>query len=336
MPEKGIIPGVSLSLSEDLGRRLPSGKYKLTGTLYVDGRRLRPMEKEVDFEGDPAVTRLAVDTALMLDPPELLIESAPGATRTAVINVENASEEAVQIQADAVIPPPLQGVALGELKGKDLSCAPWVQVSPGRFTLGAGRSQNVRVVARMPKEDGMHANYYAVLSFNASYADGQSAGRTATFVCVTNRAVETVPKAEITRLALSADEGSKYVIQVQTANVGNVHFMPKMMASLINTRGNEVLQRSLGDEAEVMLPLETRRHSGVLDFAEVPAGTYALRALLDYASGEAVAEQLVVNVADKDNQKVVSVVPLHASTRPHGGDDANAPSTRSSADPSVQ
>ena len=43
--EVGIMPGVELDLKSDLKRRLPSGKYKQKGTLYVDGRRIRPLMK---------------------------------------------------------------------------------------------------------------------------------------------------------------------------------------------------------------------------------------------------------------------------------------------------
>ncbi|MCY2924078.1 MAG: hypothetical protein NT031_01325, partial [Planctomycetota bacterium] len=124
--EVGIIPGSKLALPAERNRRLPSGKYKLAAALYVDGRRVKPLEKEVDFEGDPGVTKLAVDTALTLDLPELDVAGAPGASRTAVLKVENASEDEVNVEAESVVPASLRGVAMGELTGDDLSCAEWL------------------------------------------------------------------------------------------------------------------------------------------------------------------------------------------------------------------
>ena len=47
--ERGIIPGVTLNLGGDLERRLPSGAYRLRADLFVDGRRVAPMQKTIEF-----------------------------------------------------------------------------------------------------------------------------------------------------------------------------------------------------------------------------------------------------------------------------------------------
>ncbi|GAI35921.1 unnamed protein product, partial [marine sediment metagenome] len=86
--EVGIIPGVELNLKSDLERRLPSGKYKLRGTLYVDGRRIKPFIKEMDFIGDPTVTKAAADIPLILDPSILSVKAVPRGTRTAAIKIQ--------------------------------------------------------------------------------------------------------------------------------------------------------------------------------------------------------------------------------------------------------
>jgi len=306
----GIIPGAGLNLKSDLGRRLPSGKYKLTATLYVDGRRVKPLEKEIEFEGDPTVTKLAVDTALTLDPPELSIAGSPGAMRTAVLKVENASEDAVEISASSATPPPLRGVALGELKGDDLSCAEWLEVSPATFTLRAGGKQNIRVIARMPKADpdatSGQANYYGLVGLRATYPDGQSAGESKTLVCVENKAVEAKPAAQAVKTTLAAGEGATYVVQARFANVGNVHFKPRCRAVIATPMGGTLTEMELSGEEALMLPLEVRDFSGEIDFEKVPAGTYALKVALEYGSGKGEVAQVLITVAEEDGRKVVT------------------------------
>jgi len=306
--EIGIIPGAKLSLPADLGRRLPSGKYKLTAILYVDGRRVKPLEKEIEFEGDPAVTKLAVDTALMLDPLELTIAGVGGATRTSVLKVENASEDTVEISAFSATPPSLRGVAMGELKGDDLSCAEWIEVSPAKFTLRAGGRQNIRLIARMPKADTMHANYYGLVCLRAAYPDGQGAGETRTLVCVANKRVEPAPAAQAAKMALAAAEGAKYAVQARFANTGNVHFTPRCRAILLSAQGHTVMETELSGDEGLMLQLEIRDFSGEIDFEKVEPGAYALKAVLDCGGGKGAAEQIPLRVTIEDGEKVVTII----------------------------
>ncbi|MGB3086841.1 MAG: hypothetical protein WBC53_03800 [Phycisphaerae bacterium] len=312
--EVGILPGVNLNLETDIERCLPSGKYKLIGTLYVDGRRIRPLEKEIEFVGDPTVTRVAVDTALVLEPPELSISGAPGSTRTSVIKVENASDDAVNIEAASGVPPVLRGVAFGDLKGEELTCAPWIEVSPAKFTLRAGGRQNIRVIAQMPEADTMHANYYGLLTLRATYPGGQGAGETTTLVCVENKKVEAEPAAQGMALTLAAEEPSKYIVQAKFANTGNVHFTPKCRASLLTGIGAAVAETVLSGEEGLMLPLETRDFSGVLDFTNVEAGTYLLKAVLDYAEGQAAVKQIPIRISLEEDNKVVTIVQAQEET----------------------
>jgi hypothetical protein len=65
--ETGIIPGARLNLKTSLQKSLPSGKYKVAGQLYVDGRPTKRVEREIDFAGDSKVNRVAADAPLDLD-----------------------------------------------------------------------------------------------------------------------------------------------------------------------------------------------------------------------------------------------------------------------------
>jgi len=322
--ELGILPGVVLSLDSDIEKRLPSGKYRLSGLLYVDGRRVKPLVREVDFTGDPEVTRLAVDTALLLEPPQTDLNCVPGSTRTAVIKLENASEDAVTIQAFATIPPSLKGVAFGELKGVDLSCAQWLRVSPAKFTLRGGGKQNVRLIAQMPKDAVTRSNYYGLLVLKASYPDGQSAGTSTSLVNIANAEVEPAPAAQIDELTLAGGDASAYIIRIKTANVGSIHFTPKCRAALLGGTGQIVGQAVLSGEPGIMLPLQTRTFSGEMDFKDVEVGTYSLQASLSFAAGEAATKQILLDVSVEDGQKVVSIVVPEKKEPAAGG----APATR--------
>lgn len=306
--EVSIIPGVKLNLKSDIGRSLPSGKYRLTGQLYVDGRRTKPLEKEIDFVGDPSVTRLAVDAALEL-PPIVSITSIPGATRTTVLRVDNTSEEGVEIGTAALMPPSLKNIALGELKGDELVCAEWVKITPEKFTLRGGGRQNIRIITRMPRAEQMQANYYALLGLRATYPDGSSAGETTTLLNVGNKQVEAKPAIQPMKLALAAgEEANKYVVAGRFGNVGNVHITPRCSATITTALGGTVARILLAGKLGLMLPLEARDFSGVVDFSGVDAGTYSLNAILEYAAGETVATAIPIRVSVEDGRRVVEII----------------------------
>lgn len=306
--ELGILPGSHLNLPCDLQRRLPSGKYKISATLNVDGRRVKSLEKEVEFEGDPAVTKLAADTTLTVDPPQMFIASAPGSARTASLKVENNSEDSVDIQATAGIPPTLQGVALGELRGDALSCADWIQLSPAKFTLRPGMKQNVRLTIKMPAGEQSQANYYGQILLHASYPEGDSAGDSTALVCIDNPKVDARYETRAQKVTLSLEQSARYIVQAQFANVGNAYFEPKVSAVLATGNGDALLQTDLAGPEGIMLPLAVRDFSGVFDFAGVNPGTYAIKASLDYGKSKTAADPLLVRVTLEDGHKVVSIV----------------------------
>jgi hypothetical protein len=308
--DRNIIPGVKLNLKSDIGRSLPSGKYRVTGTLYVDGRRLKPLEKEITFSGDPSVTKAVTDAALNLQPLEVSIKNAQsGATRSAVIKIENASEDTINVTAALGLPPVLKNVAFGELKGEDLTCAEWVKMEPEKFTLRGGARRSIRIITKMPNSELTHARYYAHLSLRAKYLDGQSAGERTALVYVENKGVGGVLMARPMKLSIAAMEASKYIVVGRFGNLGNSHFTPKCRAMVRDlTTGATVARLLLSGKPGVMLPLEVRDFSGVVDFSRIIAGTYRLTAILEYA-GEQILTEIPVRVSLGSNeQRLVEIV----------------------------
>jgi hypothetical protein len=308
-----ILPGVEFNLKSDIQRSLPPGKYRLSGALYVDGRRVKPIEKEIDFAGDPSVTKVAVDAALEMSPTDIVINAIPGATRTTVLKVYNASDETVNVRTALTLPPILRGVAFGEVKGDDLNCTGWVKVVPETFTIRGGGRQNIRIIAEIPNAELIHPSYYALLSLRARYPDGQNAGIRTTHICVANTNVEAEPAAQPMKLTLAAnEEENKYVVVARFGNVGNVHFAPRCRATVSTTMGKTVARMWLAGKAGLMLPLELRDFSGVLDFSKVPAGAYRLTAILEYADLEGVTKQttymIPIRVTVVGEQRIVEII----------------------------
>ncbi|UCF14291.1 MAG: hypothetical protein JSW59_12825, partial [Phycisphaerales bacterium] len=223
----GIIPGAKVSVKTDLMKSLPPGKYKIAGELYVDGRRTKRIDKEIEFAGDPEVKKLAVDAALDLDQRELTIESLPGSTRTTLMRVQNASDETVNVRAMLGIPRELVSAVLGDVKGVDMDCTQWIDVQPRKFTLkGEGGTQVVRITSNMPESAVKCPNYYANLDFWSYYPDGQNAGVTRAKLAVSNTKFKVEPKAWVSSMNATHLSGSNYQIVGRFNNPGLTHFTP--------------------------------------------------------------------------------------------------------------
>lgn len=311
----GIIPGAKITIVTNLRKALPPGRYKVAGVLYVDGQRMPRIEKIIDFAGDPKVTRVAADTPLDLRPSGVTVESLPGATRIMTLKVFNGSDETVDIQATLALPRVLNGKTLGDIKGNDLDCTPWIKIVPERFTLrGEGGVQNVRITTRMPKSATAYPCYYSNLDFWAFYPDGQNAGKTTAKICIKNTKAKSNPSAVAIKMTPIYITASKYQIVAAFINNGIIHFDPKKCkaavvipssVSGVPRIGAELLSMARG----TMLPLEERHFSGILDFATVDAGIYRLSAALEYAPGQPWAEkQVVIEVTIEGDRRVIRVI----------------------------
>lgn len=300
--ERPIIPGVSLELGQDLERRLPTGEYRLRGELWVDGRRLPPLQTEIEFEGDPNVDALAYDTELRLSPDMVQMEVVPGATRTTILRIENPGEDAVTVNLGALTPRGLMGVRLGDLVGTDLSAEQWTTVSPAQFILRGGASRNVRVVSAVPSGQGLHANYYADLTLSGTYGDGQSAGTQSSVIHLVNRSAQGVRQGIVETLSLAEAAPNLFAVQARFINSGNTHVVPLARVVVTNPQGQSVRSASLTGASGMLLPLGQRVFGGEIDFSGVEPGLYGLRAIIDVEGGDSMALQHVILVQHEDVQ----------------------------------
>jgi len=300
VPERSIIPGVTLELGEDLERRLPSGDYRLRGQLNVDGRRVASLDREMAFVGDPRAT-LAYDAGLLIQPEMVDMEIVPGAARTAVLQVENPGQDPVKVKAAIGTPRGLIGVQAGDLVGVDLSAELWTVIQPAEFTLRPGGRQSVRVVSRVPRDDLNHPNYYAELVLSGSYADGQSAGEMRSTVHLAYGGAEQKPAGNVQQISLSeADKPGSFIVDVAFANIGDVHLTPSARVFLLSAQGAAVRNVALSGDDSSLLPLHTRTFSGDLDIADIKPGYYTLQANITGDKRLEFTERQVLLVEDAD------------------------------------
>ena len=308
-PERHIIPGVKLNLQTDIRKKLPKGKYKAAGILFVDGRRTKRIEKEIEFAGDPAVARAAADAPLDLDPVDVTMDAMPGATRTATLKVINASDETVNIRTAMGLPNILQIGALGDVKGEDLDCTGWVKITPEQFTLrGEGGQQTLRIVATMPNTSMLHPCYFSLLALWASYPDGQEAGFTTTNICVRNSTVDAQPSAVALKLTIQDSGESQYLVVARFGNYGKIQFVPiRVKAAVTMSSGMNRASMFLSGKRNLMLPFETRDFYGVLDLSNIPADRYSLAAAIEYAPNLWADKQMAIRVSTEGERRIVQI-----------------------------
>lgn len=311
--ERGIIPGVTLDLGANLERRLPSGPYRLRANLFVDGRRVPPLEKIIQFKGDANAT-VAYDATLLLQPSLVDMKVVPGATRTTVLHIQNTSANPVHIEMSSTTPRTLLGVQMGQLLGIKLSAQPWTIIQPAAFTLRANGRQSVRVMSSVPKSAGDYANYYADMVLKGTYPDGQSAGETFSTVRLTNIDIKSTPEGNIEELALAEGDDAKFIAQLRFANTGNVDLQPSVSLSLHSSDGGTVATATLsgGDEGP-LLPLGKRMFSGTLDLSNIKPGDYSVDVLVSLDKDKQITRKYLASVkapASTGDQAGIPIVTL--------------------------
>jgi len=311
--EHGIIPGAKLNLKANLNKSLPSGKYRVAAELYVDGRRTKRVQKEINFAGDPRVTSVTAEKPLDLEPLDITIDSLPGTTRTATIKVYNGADTTVNVRTALGLPPILRQKTAGETKGEELDGTSWLKVIPDQFTLqGEGGRQNLQIVAAMPNPVATHPCYYTMLALWATYPDGQSAGVTTMPICIRNTNIQAQPKADGLKVNINDLGKSNYLVAATFVNQEAIHFAPITVRAGIlpstDTLGIPRTSTFLSGDATLWLPFEVRQYSGVLDLSAVPADVYTLVARLEYAPGQLARAYKMIRVSIEGGERVVQIL----------------------------
>ncbi|MFC1762529.1 hypothetical protein ACFL6U_10670 [Planctomycetota bacterium] len=286
----GIIPGSRINLKADLEQSLPSGHYQVIGALYVDGRRVKGVEKDIHFIGAGKASELKRQALISVVPDTIKIANTPGRVKTGLLSIQNESDQAVTIEIKSMIPVTMKGKVIGNTLAEDLSCVEWLDFTPKTFTLRSFGKRNVRLSARMPNMDSDHGGFYATLDVRALHADKSRAGRAEVTVAVTNDQITASPILSAKALKLARTTGSKYVVTSRFSNEGEVHVAPKATARLYTFEENAlVAQMPLETNQDgIMLPFDTWDYSGEIDFSKLEPDIYILETAME-ATGLAAA-----------------------------------------------
>jgi hypothetical protein len=309
LPDNGIIPGITLNLKQDIGILLPSGRYKVEGYLFVDGRRGNAINDELDFVGDVRVVDTRGQAPIDLDKDDLFIDVIPGSTRQGTIQVGNGSEDPISVTAEFILPEHMLHAQMGDIKGDDLGCVDWVTVQNPQFTLQKYGKRNLSLVVRMPPTATQYSNYYGTLRLHATYEDGTPAGVKTANVCIRNGKVAGRNVIDGRTLSIAVASPGRYYMTANFLNGGVTHVTPKCKGVLTGP-GDVIYKQFLMDSEAagqngILLPFESRTYTGVLDVSDLPDGVYRLTAALQYVGRNAQGQQVVEN---SQNQVLIEVL----------------------------
>ena len=286
--ERRLLPETTLEIPVDLGRLLPTGDYRVRGELYVDGRRTVPLRREIAFEGHPGIEDLVTDIEIGLDPDVFAYDYRAGARRTGSVTVENPAIDPIEVSVEVALPEGMGGRASAEVRGEELSAAPWIEVAPASFILRPGQARNLRLLARFPGTEPAHQNYYAELRLDARYTDGQRAGAATALVEVKRPDGEDSPAAELEPVRVSSlEEEGRYALALRAVNTGNVLLRPEVSYAVLDAEGREVLGAALESEVDTpLMPLAVRSFGATADLSGLAEGDYVLLTILRDAGRE--------------------------------------------------
>jgi len=313
-----IIPGAEFRMRTDVGVAMGSGDVKVEGYLYVDGRRSAGLSKELAFKGDPRVRGPGSGSAALdLERREVVIETQPGQTRSETLVVFNGSEEPINVDLKVALPDCMVDKVAGNVRGDQFECTQWVTVTPTRFTLEGHARTNLRIVSAMPN-DATGPNYYAMIQLHATHADGQEGGKTDCRVVIQNRNAQGSTNVQGLPVRLAELSPGRYWVTAQFGNYGNTHLQPTCWAYLTaagetasgDTAKKFNLSNDILSKSGLMLPLETREFTGVMDVAGVPSGKYRLTAVLMPEKGTPVQKQIGLEIVATADGKTVRTIEI--------------------------
>lgn len=324
--EAGIIPGVELNLKSDIGKSLPSGTYQLDAILYVNGKLAGQncrFAKQIEFEGDPLLTKAATDVPLDLNPREISISVTPGSTRFGDISIHNATDEQIEVQPLFGIPGPFKGIVGKDNKvvGDAMTCLKWLsfEMNKDKFSLASYGTHNLRIRAEMPENATDYPCYYGAIGLKVIYPDGQNGGTTWVNVCAGNQDVMANTDIECLTINLVEQdaERSEYYVSATFVNNGLTHIVPTRIVAAVAKAGDEfgrttTMLSSLN--YGMLLPYESRTYTGTLNFANIDPDAYNLQVLMEFPPGQKVQKQIQIKVTKVGNKKVPEITEQNVKT----------------------
>ncbi|MBZ0265115.1 hypothetical protein K8I28_10635 [bacterium] len=303
-----MLPKTSWPFLIKIPKALPSGNYQVRGTLHVDGRRMRPLEKIIDYRGDPNITELVEDVVLMIQPAVLEVEGVQGAKRNVRLNIQNPSDQNISFVIDKKIPTVLQSVAIGDLLGKSFASTQWLEIKPDKFHLRGGAERSLLIHCVFPEDSLEHPFYYSTIGIHGYSQNGDVLTNEEVVLIAKNISTEGSPKLQANGMTISIVENDIYSITARFGNVGNTHLLPELSAFLGDVGDTKMLQRINMTEAKNMIiPMEIPTYSGEVDLSRIDDGYYRIHINAKYSGGVA-KNELTISVVNSEAGKSVKVM----------------------------
>ena len=301
-----VLPEATVALRSVTGPNLSPGKYRAKAIIDYGGSR--PAVADVAFLVTESYVEGKTEEAkplsrLVVEPGELEITARPGAFSSAIIELTNRGEEAIEV--DSRIMPlafSLQGEFLPE---EERGEAPeWVEISPSTIAIEPGRTKRVRLSMRPPKEaDG---GYYYDIVFRSASEGGTIESGSNILLFVGSEVIKK-GQVEITSIKRGA---AVAVVDAVFSNQGNYHLhtMVDFILWRVHPQYEEeetgrIIPRQTETVTFISLPLDTTPilpgTSRALSFqipADLEPAEYEMAIRVDYGGEEPVITGLTFSI----------------------------------------
>lgn len=234
--------------------------------------------------------------AFSIDPARIELNIGAGRQKGAMITVDNSqSDEPLHLKAylQDIIYLPSGDYDFPQSASTSWSCANWIKIIPEEIDVPPRRKGNARISVAVP--DDAKGGYYAMVFFESSpsyTAEGLGINfRIGALVDVTVANTES-RKAELTSMSFI---GPKKV-EVDIFNQGNVLIRPKGKLKILDAQGKKrIKQLDFNPQAQSILPNTLRKFYIGLD-TPLPAGSYRVKAEIDYGTRYLLVGELAIDV----------------------------------------
>ena len=232
-------------------------------------------------------------------PPVLDVSVPPGGRKEISLTVKNLGSTRVEVSPavmDLMLGP--KGAALPVETGKGSpSCAGWITMDSGGFTLGPGESVSRDVVLEVPR--GVAGGAYCVIVFDAREAKGEAHGpsldistRTGTII------METATRrsrrgGRITDLRISRGDDKAMNVIALFENTGEVHLKIRPYCVIRSTEGRVIDRLKADAGTGTVLPGGIRQIEATWDNKrKMTPGMYEVQVSVDFTGGRRVTKSL--------------------------------------------
>ncbi len=193
-----ILPSAVVQLQTVIPKNINPGDYTARAVIEYGGRR--PLIATTNFTvGEDEIQTSAMSELIPLShfsvsPDNLEIALRPGAFQSAVLQVTNHGDEAIDVTG-LVLPLEFDiygGLVPGEERGEAVA---WVELNPQFFSLMPGRTRRIRLTLRPPRN--LTESIFSDILFKSQTSDGSSVEAGVSLLGVLGTGLEKIGSVEI-------------------------------------------------------------------------------------------------------------------------------------------